>query len=218
MNTASQHVQASPVNRLDHAAPSGVRRRTRGYRVYRAAGLIILLGLLPLSAGCLNPEFVNAKLGRLYPIAPGDEALVAVRIINDTTATLDVPIAYDDGSATHEYQITGLSPEVRETGFVIDWPVTRIALGDLDDPYLPAMTATFPDGSVSGVFFGQRALQRNVDYDRGDAILFHVNEDSRNPVYITVSVGIIDGAAQPAVYTRADPFEAIRLILAISGF
>lgn len=184
----------------------------------RLGALVVMLGAISLCAGCLNPEFLNANVGNLYPIAPGDEPFVLVRIINDTTATLDIPVLWDDGTNVQTYNLTGLSPEVRDTGVLVNWPVTRVALGDIDNPWLANITASFEDGSVSGIPFGQQALRRTVDFDRGDAIIFSFNEDSRNPVYIRVSVGIIDGDAQPTTYTRADPFEAVRLVLALSGF
>ena len=72
--------------------------------------------------------------------------------------------------------------------------------------------------SRSFVPFAQQSLQTGVDYDNGDAILFHINEDNRSPLYITVSVGLIDGDTQPADFSRADPFAMVAALLAANDF
>jgi len=186
--------------------------------------LMVILGLLPFCGGCLNPALFNQASGALFPTAPGDEPFLAVRVINDTTATLDVPIMYDDGLTylsplppNPTFLITDLTPEVRETGVVLRWPVLRVALGDLDNPVLPAIVARLPEGQTAGAPFGHRALEVGVDYDRGDTIIFYINEDSRSAAVLTVSIGVIDGAAQGQP-SRADPFEATRLLLEAGGF
>ena len=53
---------------------------------------LVMLMVLPCLAGCLNPDIVSTTVGGLYPTAPGNEQFVLVRLINQTTATLDVPI------------------------------------------------------------------------------------------------------------------------------
>lgn len=177
------------------------------------------LMLLPLVAGCLNPNFLNSSVGGFYPTAPGDEPFIMVRVINDTSATLDIPIVYDDGTTpTYTYIIRGLTPAGRDTGILLEWPVLRVALGDLNNPVLPLILAYYPDGSSSGVPFGQAALEAGVDYDRGDTIIFHITEDSRSAAYIRVSSGLIDGAGQTGTFDRGNPFERLRLLLFSSGF
>lgn len=186
--------------------------------VVRLAGIMLLV-LLLLMGGCLNPDFLNSAVGGFYPTAPGDEPFIMVRVINDTSATLDVPIVYDDGTTpTFTYIIRGLTPEGRDTGILLDWPVLRVALGDLNNPVLPLIVAYFPDGSSSGVPFGQQALEAGVDYDRGDTVIFHITEDSRSASYIRVSTGLIDGAGQQGTFDRGDPFARLRLLLISSGF
>jgi len=68
-----------------------------GFLNMRNIRLVMLL-VMPCLAGCLNPDLVSRAAGGLYPTAPGNEEFVQVRLINETTATLDVPIVYDDGS------------------------------------------------------------------------------------------------------------------------
>jgi len=188
-------------------------------RVSRLYGGLAIAGWAVCLTGCLNPGLVNATVGGLYPVAPGTEPFVMARVINDTSATLDIPIVYDNGSIpTFTYQVRELTPEGRDTGVLLEWPVLRIAVGDLDNPLLPVIVANFPDGSTTGVYFGRPALQAGVDFDRGDTVIFHFTEDSRSPAYIRVSVGRIEAANQPTNYSRDDPFEKVRLLLDATGF
>lgn len=186
-------------------------------------GRSLVLGLLALAllvpcTGCLNDQLFNQISGRLYPIVPVNQPFLLVRVINNTNATLDVPIVYSDGTADREYLITGLTPEARETGIVLDWPVMELALCDLNNPYRATIIATLEDGSISAVPFGYDALQAGVDYAAGDGIVFSLNGDVRSDAYIRVNVGYIDADRQPDSYTRADPFEAVHYILLLAGF
>lgn len=182
--------------------------------------LLTLVSLVPL-CGCLNPEFFNSAIGGYYyPTAPGDTPFVMVRVVNETTATLDVPIVWDDGSVpTYTYTVRGLTPEGYDTGTLIQWPVLRIALGDIDAPNSPAITANFPDGSTSGVIFGRAALQAGVDFTEGDTIIFQIAADSRTPAYIRVNAGKIEGASQLGTsLSGSDPFDRLWSLLAALGF
>ncbi|MDM8006818.1 MAG: hypothetical protein QUV05_11810 [Phycisphaerae bacterium] len=176
------------------------------------------LAVFASCAGCLNPELANRINGRLYPIVPGNQPFLLVRVINNTNATIDVPIVYNDGTADREFVITGLTPQVHETGLVLDWPVMRVALCDLDNPYRATIIATLPDGSISAVPFGYNALQAGVDYAAGDGIIFSLNGDVRSPAFVRVNIGYVDADRQPDSFTRADPFEAANLILLLGGF
>ncbi len=186
---------------------------------FRKAGWWFAL-VLPLSStGCLSPELVNQTIGGLYPTAPGAQPYVAIRVINDTTATLDIPVVYDDGTVpTYSYLIQGLTPEGRDTGIVLQWPIIRVAVGDLNNPLSPLILAYFPDGSTSAVIFGQPALQAGVDYDRGDTIVFHFIQDSRSSAYIRVQPGRILGADQQGPFTRDNPFERLQVFQTVTGF
>lgn len=190
------------------------RLQTLRFATLVAATLVVLASC----AGCLNPELVNRINGRLYPIVPGGQPFLLVRVINNTNAMLDVPIVYNDGTADREFVITGLTPQVRETGVVLDWPVMRLALCDLDNPYNPNIIATLPDGSISAVPFGYNALEAGVHYMSGDGIIFSLNGDVRAPAFVRVNIGRIDAETQPGSFTRADPFEAANLILLLGGF
>lgn len=190
----------------------------RRHTLRPAIFLAIALGILAVCSGCLNPEFVNRINGRLYPIVPGDQPFLLVRVINNTNAAVDVPIVYNDGTADREFVITGLTPQVHETGIVLDWPVMRVALCDLDNAYNPTIIATLPDGSISAVPFGYSALEAGVDYMAGDGIIFSLNGDVRSPAFVRVNIGRIDAELQPSGFSRADPFEAANLILLLGGF
>ena len=185
----------------------------------RVLGLCAIgLAVLVSCTGCLNDQLVNRGTGRLYPIVPGNQPFLLVRVINNTDATLDVPIVYNDGSADREFVITGLTRQVYETGVVLDWPVVRVGLGDLDNPFAPNIIATLPDGTISAVPFGYPALQAGVQYDAGDGIIFSLNGDVRSGAFIRVNIGFVDADVQPDTFTRADPFEAANLILLLAGF
>jgi hypothetical protein len=186
------------------------------WRLPACAGVVLFL--LAACTGCLNPKIVNSVTDNFYPLVPGQEPYLLVRVINDTTATIDIPIVYDNGVGSNEYIILGLTPEMRETGIVLPWPVLRLAIGDLDDPFASGLIATLPNGNISAVPFGHDALVAGTDYDKGDGIIFYVTTDSRSQFYITVSIGLIDATHQPTQFTRADPFEAVRLILLLNGF
>ncbi len=190
------------------------RRHTLRFAILFASALAILA----TSSGCLNDQLVNRLNGRLYPIVPGNQPFLLVRVINNTNATLDVPVVYNDGTADREFVITGLTPQVHETGIVLDWPVMRVALCDLDDAFRPTIIATLPDGSISAVPFGYNALEAGVDYVSGDGIIFSLNGDVRSPAYVRVNIGYIDAELQPDSFSRADPFEAANLILLLGGF
>lgn len=190
---------------------------TRSKLIHRSV-LTGLMSLIALVTGCLNPEFLNQNARVLYPVAPGDEPFVLIWIVNDTPATIDIPLVYDDGLNENVYQILALSPEVRETGILLEWPVLEVAIGDLDDPWVPSMIATFPDGTVSAVPFGNEALVAGSHFQKGDALVFYLNEDSRSDAFISVGIGKLDAEEQPPFYTRADPFEAARLLLILNGF
>ena len=180
---------------------------------------LLTLMVLPPLAGCLNPDLVNTTVGGLYPTAPGGESFVLVRLINNTTATLDVPIVYDDGSRpTFTSVVRGLSPGGRDTGLLLDWPIVRVAIGDLDNPYLPAVNALFPDGRSIAVAFGYPALQAGVDFNRGDTIIFDFAEDSRSSAFIRVSPALISGAAQSGTFSRGDPFQRLQILLETTGY
>jgi hypothetical protein len=178
----------------------------------------ILLGMLVCCSGCLNPDTLNQYTGRLYPIVPGNQPFLLVRVINNSTASVDVPIVYDDGSGRKQYVITGLTPEVYETGVALDWPVTRLALCDLDNPFRATIIATLPDGSLSAVPYANRTLEAGVDFDVGDGVTFVLNNDVRSEAFIMVDIGLTEARFQPNTFTRADPFEAAHLILLLGGF
>jgi hypothetical protein len=180
---------------------------------------LVMLMVLPCLTGCLNPDLVSRSVGGLYPTAPGNEQFVLVRLINQTTATLDVPIVYDDGSQpAFTYFVRGLSPGGKDTGLLLDWPIVRVAIGDLDNPFQPAVNALFPDGRSVAVAFGNPALQAGVDFNRGDTILFVFTEDSRSSAYIRVSPALISGTSQTGPFSRGDPFERLQILLQASGF
>lgn len=200
---------------------SAVTTRERIRPVHRFGGrwaLFACAGLLSLT-GCLNPAFVNQTVGNLYPSAPGAEPFIGVRVINDTTATLEVPIVYDTGTVpTFTYLIRELSPGGRDTGILLDWPVLRVSLGNLDNPALPLIIANYPDGRTSSLILGRLPLEAGVDYDRGDTIIFHFTQDSRSALSLKISVGYIDGATQQGTFLRGNPYERLDTILQLSNF
>lgn len=197
----------------------GERCMARQIWLIRKSACLLSLVLLTGLTGCLNPQLVNQTVGGLYPTAPGAQPYVAVRVINDTTATLDIPIVYDDGTVpTFSYLIQGLTPEGRDTGIVLQWPILRLAVGDLANPLSPLILAYFPDGSTSAIMFGQAALQAGVDYDRGDTIVFHFIQDSRSSAYIRVQAGRIVGADQQGPFSRENPYERLQIFQTVTGF
>ena len=156
-------------------------------------------------------------------------------MINDTSATLDVPIVYDDGSSpTKTYWVRGLSitggltatgllPGGRDTGILLDWPILRVAVCNLDNPYLPIVQANYYDTSKTlirsvGVPFGHPALQAGVDFSSGDTVIFHFTEDSRSSAFVRVSIGLISGASQGGDFSRGNPFDRLEALLQTTGF
>ncbi|GMV97407.1 MAG: hypothetical protein AMXMBFR83_17650 [Phycisphaerae bacterium] len=179
----------------------------------RAAAAFLTLMLSALAGGCLNPDFVSTNLGGLYPSAPGDEPFLLVRVVNDTTATLDIPISFEDGTNSLPFTITDLTPAGREVGVLLDWPVTRVAVGDLENPFLPSVVASLPNGINVVIPPNQYALRAGVDYNRGDAIVYRFVADARNPAAIGVTIAKIDGSTQQGPFTRADTFRTVRQLL-----
>lgn len=169
-----------------------------------------------LSAGCLNPDFVSANLGGLYPTAPGDEPFLLVRVVNDTTATLDIPISYEDGTGALPFTILDLTPDGQEVGVLLDWPVTRVAIGSLDNPFLPSVVASLPNGINVTIPPNMNAAQAGVDYNRGDALIYRFVADSRNPAAISVTLARVDGTTQQGPFSRADTFRTVRQLLQLN--
>jgi hypothetical protein len=196
-------------------------------RAFRFLPVIASAMLLTVATGCLSPEFVNqVRVGlgnrftpQLYPVAPGEEPYVLVRLTNNTSSILDVIVSWDTGAGEQSVQITDLDPEYRETAFLLEWPITRLGLGDLDDPLeSTAITATLPDGAFSTVSAFIPPLEAGTDFGRGDTIYFDITESGQSPSFIYVSVGRVNAEKQPTEFTRADPFEAVRLLLDRGGF
>ncbi|NLX12047.1 MAG: hypothetical protein GXY44_00125 [Phycisphaerales bacterium] len=184
--------------------------------------LYLLTGLFASISGCLNPLFVNNASGGLYALAPGsDEPFLLVRAINDTQATLNIPIVFDDGMTSINQVLTRpineLSPEMKELGVLLPWPVIKLGIGSLDDrpefSLSPSIVAVFPDGNTIGVPFGYESLKEGLDFNKGDAIIFHFVADAQNIHFITLSIGRIDGATQTESFSRGDTFETIRQTL-----
>lgn len=183
----------------------------------KRAIIVLSTLLLPvLFTSCLNPDFVSASFGNLYPAAPGDEPFLLVRVVNDTTATLDVPISFEDGTGAGPFTFLDLTPEGREVGVLLDWPVTRVAVGSLDNPFLPGVVASLPDGTEVAVASNQFALQAGVDYNRGDAIVFRFVANVNNPASIAMSTSRIDGSTQQGPFSRADTFRTVRQVLELT--
>ncbi|MBN1489699.1 MAG: hypothetical protein JXA69_07260 [Phycisphaerae bacterium] len=212
----------NPVSNVNHAnatAGKAARSLHAERRHVRPTCAVAAIAVLLATTGCLNPNLVNATSGGLYPVAPGDEPFLLVRVINDTSATLEeVPIVYDNGFAPPAFTIRNLSPGGRETGVLLNWPVFQVAIGSLADPMSPAILAVFPDGSTNLAPFGRAPLRAGIEYERGDTIIFRISENNVSPVAISVSAGLIDGDTEPASYSRGNPFETVRLILQENGF
>jgi hypothetical protein len=183
---------------------------------------VVLFFALPvvsavLCSGCVNPDLVNTASGSLYPSAPGDEPFLLVKVVNDSTATLDVPIAYDDGTNPLPFLVRDLTPEANEVGVLLEWPVTRVAIADLNNPFTPGVIAALPDGTTVAIPSLQQALTAGVNYQRGDTIIYRFLSDSRNPAAISVAVGRIDGSTQTGPFSRRDTFTTVRQLLQTTG-
>lgn len=166
-----------------------------------------------LTASCLNPDFVAQTTGGLYPSAPGDEPYLLVRIVNDTAATLDVPVVYDDGTGPQPFLFRDITPEAGEAGVLLDWPVTRVNVGSLDSPFASTIVASLPDGTNVLIPPNQFPAQAGIDFNRGDALIYRFVSDSRNPAAIGVTIGRIDGSTQQGPFSRADTFRTVRQLL-----
>lgn len=175
------------------------------------------LACLPL-VSCLNPEVFNSASGGLYPVAPGDQPFVLVEVVNDTTADVDFTITVDEGRVTPKtYVFSDITPLTRDAGVLIPYPFLRLALGDLENPFAPAVTATLPDGLTIQVPSMQYALQAGVNFNQGDTIIYRLVADARSPTAITVSAAIIDGAGQTGPFSRADTFQTVTQLLLLNG-
>lgn len=187
--------------------------------VSSGSALFGLATLLCMTAGCLNPQTINSATSSFYPVAPGVNPFVAVRVVNESSALLEeVPVTYDDGTNPAPYVIRNLSPQGHDTGVLLSWPVLEVAIGSLSDPTLPSIRASFSDGTTALIPFGFQSLKAGVDYANGDTIIFRITEDTRSPLYLKVSIGRIDGSAQPTTYTRQDPYAKVGALLQESGF
>ena len=179
--------------------------------------LLMIAWLVPALTGCVNPNIVNSVSGSLYPTAPGDTRFLLVRVVNDTEATLDVPIAFDDGTNATPYMISKLTPQGREAGVLLDWPILRVGIGNLDNPLLATIIARFSDGTSLALPPQVPSLTAGSDYNQGDTIIYQLTSDARTPAAITVAIGRIDGSTQEGPFTRADTFETVQLLLELNN-
>lgn len=186
-------------------------------RALRATAALAALGVMLTCTGCLNPQFLNQFNASYYPTAPGDNPFVLVRLVNDTTAKIDVDVVADDGSVPPPvYSFTDLDSLSREAGVVVPWPIRRVSLGDPDQPMTASVTATFPNGLTTEIAPMQAALVAGQDFQRGDTIVYYFSADARSPAFITVSSGLIPGANQTGPF-RADTFSVLQLVLLRNG-
>lgn len=186
----------------------------------KSAMIFAMATVALFAGGCLNPQNLNSVTGNLFQTAPGDEPYVAVRVINDSQATLElIPIVYDSGQnpPPSPYYLVALTPQAKDTGVVIPWPVISLAIGSLTQPLLPSIQATFPNGSTTTIPFGHPALQAGVDYVQGDTIVFRVVPAYQSQSYLTVSIGRIEGSAQTST-PREDTYGKLTAILNLYGF
>ena len=122
--------------------------------------LAFAVALLPvLTASCLNPDFVGQTFGGLYPSAPGDEPFLLVRVVNDTAATLDVPIIYDDGTGAQPFLFRDITPQARRPASrrLADRPGN---VGSLDTPFATTIVASLPNGTNVLIAPNQFPLKR----------------------------------------------------------
>lgn len=180
--------------------------------------LAFAVALLPvLTASCLNPDFVGQTFGGLYPSAPGDEPFLLVRVVNDTAATLDVPIIYDDGTGAQPFLFRDITPQAREAGVLLDWPIARVNVGSLDTPFATTIVASLPNGTNVLIAPNQFPAQAGVDFNRGDTLIYRFTAASPNPAAINVSIARIDGSTQQGPFSRADTFRTVRQILQLES-
>jgi len=191
---------------------------TNTYSTVRSFFLpVMAIALLLWVSGCINPELVNSVGGNLYPTAPGDTRFLLVRVINETTATLDIPIAFEDGTGSLPVLVADLTPAGREVGVLFDWPILRVAIADLDNPLAPGIIATYTDGTSITVPSQLNALVAEQDFFKGDTVIYQFTADARSPSAIRVSVGRVDGSTQEGPFTRSDTFEKVELLLQGNG-
>lgn len=185
--------------------------RTPGY--IRFGTLALSVALLSLTAGCLNPGFVNTVSNNIYPLAPGDEPFVLVRMVNQTSAAITANIDADFGIDETYGPITQNLSDYEEVGFLLEAPVVRVTLGDIDaDPFEPTLQALFPTGLNVLFPIGLEPLELGQDYSMGDTIVYVFYNDSRSETSIRVSVGVIDGDTQLGPF-RANTFDTVRQLL-----
>jgi hypothetical protein len=166
-----------------------------------------------LLTGCLNPGFVNTVSNSMYPLAPGDEPFVLIRLVNQTSAEVTARVDADYGTADSGGPQASLISPNEEIGFLLEAPVLRVTLGNLDDdPFEPSLQAQFPGGLNILFPVGIEPLEFGEDYSIGDTIVFVFYNDARSETSILVSVGVIDGDSQTGSF-RANTFTTIRQVL-----
>ncbi len=197
---------------------SGTTHRHRRSFLRRTAFGGTAAVLMTALSSCINPDVVNKQGGNLYPLAPGEQPFVLVTIINDTTAEIDLQVQVDTGALQPTiFFFEDVGPEERTAGVLLPYPFLRVAIGPLDSPITPSITATMPDGLTIRVPFGQAALVAGTDFNKGDTIIFEMIADSRSPTAISVKTGIIDGQTQTGPFRRSSTFETVTALLLLNG-
>src|SRR5205085_919370 len=96
-----------------------------------------------------------------------------VTFLNDTTATLSFQLLVDIGRTTPgTFFFQNFSPGERTEGVLVPYPFLRMAIGNLDNPFAPTISATLPDGLTVQTPFGHPALVAGTDFKSGDTIIF----------------------------------------------
>jgi hypothetical protein len=188
--------------------------------VTRAPAWLVLplVAPLPLVTGCLNPNFVNTIAGGVLPTAPGDAAMVQVRIENRSSATI-VRTLIDTsavGGALTTVSFENIDPNTGEIGTVFGCPVNDIRLGT-EDGTEAAFTLRERDGTVVTIAPTDPLIE-NVDFICGDTVIYMLYDDSSSETGYAISVGRIDGRTQTGPFQSYDTFTTLSGVLLLNGF
>jgi len=175
-----------------------------------------------LSLSCVNPNLINtATAGSLVPLAPGSQNFVLIQLINNSSFFLDGLVSVElTGGMPPDAQINTVFANIRPGGgdaaVVLECPVDRVGLGDLDDPSSPGFRVGLTPQGKTGVAWGRPPLVSGFNYSCGDAIVFVAINDPTSNGSVRIDAGVVSGASQPA--PAIDTFGNLQAVLTSNGF
>ncbi|MFQ6048680.1 MAG: hypothetical protein ACE5K7_04880 [Phycisphaerae bacterium] len=186
-----------------------------GARFVREGGLIGVVGLVAVLAGCssgvisdsLNPQFMEVLGTPFAPVAPGTKPFLVLRVVNMTPLRALMTLSWqlsEDPATVGNFQFN-LDSDT-DSAVVLSCPVARATLGDVQNRDATGALIILDDNTRQEVPALKKILLNGVDYFCGDVIIFVLMQDPSTVGGYSVIYGVVDGSTQPTEFAGPDTF------------